>query len=102
VTEAALVEAGLVTHLRDGVRILGNGELKAKLTIDVNGASRTATKAIEAAGGSIKVAHVSGTRVPRPPKGSRGRKMLRADRKPAAGAASEASANEASGADQSE
>lgn len=108
VTEAALVEAGMVTHLRDGVRILGNGELKAKLAVDVSGASRTATKAIEAAGGSIKVAHVAGSRVKRPPKGSRGRKMLRADRKvpPAKAAsdapASEAPATEAPGANQSE
>lgn len=84
VTEAALVEAGLITHLRDGVRVLGNGALAAKLTLDVTGATRSAIAAIEAAGGSITVARQPGTREKRPPKGSRGRKMARAGAAPAA------------------
>jgi large subunit ribosomal protein L15 len=88
VTANALKAAGVITHARDGVRILGNGELKAKLNLDVSGATRSATAAIEAAGGSIKVAHVAGSREKRPPKGSRGRKMLR----PGAKAASEPAA----------
>jgi len=93
ITGDVLKAAGMITHLRDGVRILGNGELKAKLTLDVAGATRSATAAIEAAGGSIKVAHVAGSNVKRPPKGSRGRKMLRPGAKaalaPAADAAGE-------------
>lgn len=83
VTAAALKEAGVVTHVRDGVRILANGALKAKLTIEVSGASRAAIAAIEAAGGTIKVDRLPGTREKRPPKGSRGRKLLR-NRGPAA------------------
>jgi len=53
VTEQTLVEGGVITHLRDGVRILGNGELKAKLDITVTGASKGAVAGIEKAGGKI-------------------------------------------------
>ena len=51
----ALIAAGLVTHPRDGVRLLGNGELKAKITIHVAGASASARDAVEKAGGALVV-----------------------------------------------
>ena len=51
---AALLKAGVVTHPRDGVKILGSGELKAKATFEVTAASKSAVAAIEAAGGSLK------------------------------------------------
>jgi large subunit ribosomal protein L15 len=51
----ALLAAGLVRRSRDGIRVLGGGELKAKLSFDVAGASGPARAAIEKAGGSIKV-----------------------------------------------
>jgi large subunit ribosomal protein L15 len=51
---AALIEAGVVTRPRDGVKILGNGELKAKADFEVYGASKSAVEAIEKAGGSVK------------------------------------------------
>jgi large subunit ribosomal protein L15 len=50
-----LKEAGLVTRLRDGIRLLGKGELKAKLSIEVAGASKSAVAAVEKVGGSITV-----------------------------------------------
>ncbi|MFN7177414.1 MAG: 50S ribosomal protein L15 [Thermaurantiacus sp.] len=50
---AALVEKGVLTHGRDGVRILGKGELKAALHLTVAGASAAAKAAVEAAGGTI-------------------------------------------------
>ncbi len=53
ITEAVLKEAGLITHLRDGVRLLGNGEIKASLTLEVAGATASAVAAIEAAGGTL-------------------------------------------------
>lgn len=53
---AALKEAGVIRRVKDGVRILGKGELKAKVTLDVAGASAGAIAAVEKAGGSIKVA----------------------------------------------
>jgi len=53
ITEAALVESGLVRRVRDGVRILAKGEFKAKVTLEVTGASKSAVAAIEAAGGTI-------------------------------------------------
>ena len=55
VTVAALVKAGVCARERDGVKILGKGELKAKLTFEVLGASKSAVAAIEKAGGSVKV-----------------------------------------------
>ena len=55
ITVAALVEAGICAKARDGVRILGVGELKAKLSFEIDGASKTALAAIEKAGGSVKI-----------------------------------------------
>src|SRR5690606_8211801 len=49
----ALVAAGVIRRARDGVRVLGTGELKAKLNLTVWSASSGAIKAIEAAGGSV-------------------------------------------------
>jgi large subunit ribosomal protein L15 len=54
VDSAALLGAGVISKPRDGVRILGNGELKAKnLEIHAAGASKAAIAAVEAAGGKI-------------------------------------------------
>jgi large subunit ribosomal protein L15 len=55
VTVEALVAAGVCARAREGVKILGNGELKTKLTFEVYGASASAVAAIEKAGGSVKV-----------------------------------------------
>jgi large subunit ribosomal protein L15 len=52
---ASLVEAGLLRRPKDGLRLLGNGEIKAKLKLTVDHASATAKAAIEKAGGSITV-----------------------------------------------
>ncbi len=53
VTEDALVAAGVVRRKLDGVRVLGKGELKAKLDITVTGASKSAVEAVGKAGGKI-------------------------------------------------
>ena len=55
VDAAALVASGLLTQTRDGVRLLGNGELTAKINFDIAGASKTAVDAVEKAGGSVTV-----------------------------------------------
>ncbi len=55
VTLEALVAAGVISKVRDGVKILGNGELKAKLAFEVAAASKSAVAAIEKAGGSVKL-----------------------------------------------
>ncbi len=55
VTVEALVKAGVVRRAKDGVRILSDGELKAKLSFDVAGASKAAVEKIEKAGGSVKL-----------------------------------------------
>jgi len=54
ITVEALVAAGVVSRARDGVKILGEGELKAKAVFEVYGASKGAVAAIEKAGGSVK------------------------------------------------
>jgi large subunit ribosomal protein L15 len=55
VTIGTLVAAGVCSKGRDGVRILGVGELTAKLAFEVAGASKSAVEAIERAGGSITI-----------------------------------------------
>ena len=55
VTVEALVKAGVLSKPRDGVKILGVGELTAKLSFEVYGASKSALEAIERAGGSVKI-----------------------------------------------
>jgi large subunit ribosomal protein L15 len=52
---AALVKAGLLRRAKDGVRLLGEGELKAKVGFAVFGASKSAIAAVEKAGGSVKI-----------------------------------------------
>lgn len=53
ITEDSLVECGLVRRKRDGVRILGKGELTTKANITVTGASKGAREAVEKAGGKL-------------------------------------------------
>ncbi len=55
VTVDALVAAGILARVRDGVKVLGNGELKSKLSFEVWAASASAVAAIEKAGGSVKI-----------------------------------------------
>ena len=50
-----LIECGMVKNIRDGVRILGNGELTKKLTVQAMGFSKTAEEKIIAAGGKVEV-----------------------------------------------
>ena len=52
---AALIAAGVIRRAKDGVRLLSDGELKAKLTFDVAGASKAAIEKVEKAGGSVKL-----------------------------------------------
>ena len=54
ITVESLIAAGVVTRTRGGVKILGKGEIKAKATFEVFGASKSAVEAIEKAGGSVK------------------------------------------------
>ncbi len=55
VTVETMIEAGLVSNPRDGVKILGNGELTKKLNVKANACSASAKEKIEAAGGTIEV-----------------------------------------------
>jgi large subunit ribosomal protein L15 len=52
---AAFVKAGLLRRAKDGVRLLGSGELKAKVSFSVYGASKSAVAAVEKAGGSVTI-----------------------------------------------
>ena len=55
VSVETLMEAGIVKHPRDGVKILGNGELTKKLTVQANAFSASAKEKIEALGGNAEV-----------------------------------------------
>ena len=54
VTVEALIAAGVCARARDGVKLLGNGELKAAVHFEVYGASKSALEAVEKLGGSVK------------------------------------------------
>ncbi|WP_289042692.1 50S ribosomal protein L15 [uncultured Aliiroseovarius sp.] len=56
ITEDTLVESGLVRRKLDGIRVLAKGDLTAKATITVTGASKSAVEAVEKAGGKLTVA----------------------------------------------
>ena len=64
ITVEALQQAGLIRRAKDGVRLLGNGELKAKLAIEVTGASQSAIKAVEAKGGTVTLKSITGREAP--------------------------------------
>ena len=51
----ALVKAGVLKRARAGVRLLGRGEIKAKVDVEVHGASKSAVAAVEKAGGAVKI-----------------------------------------------
>ena len=51
----SLVKAGVLRRAKAGVRLLGRGEIKAKINIEVHGASKSAIEAVEKAGGSVKI-----------------------------------------------
>ena len=56
VDPVALIEAGILKNVRDGIRILGNGTLETKnLTVIANGFTKAAQEKIEAAGGKVEV-----------------------------------------------
>ena len=55
VNAEALVKSGLLRRSKDGVRLLGRGELKAKINVEVHGATKSAIEAVEKAGGTVKI-----------------------------------------------
>lgn len=55
VDAAALVKAGVLRRVKDGVRLLGDGEIKAKVAFSIWGASKSAVAAVEKAGGSVQI-----------------------------------------------
>lgn len=55
VDEAALVQNGLVKGRRDGIKLLGQGDINIALTVQINAISRSAKEKVEAAGGTVEV-----------------------------------------------
>jgi len=64
ITIEALQQAGLIRRAKDGVRLLGHGELTAKLAFEVTGASSSAIKAVEAKGGTVTLKSITGREKP--------------------------------------
>jgi large subunit ribosomal protein L15 len=75
VDAAMLVNAGVLRRAHDGVRLLGDGELKAKVNFVVYGASKSAIAAVEKAGGSVKVLAPK-REEPAEPKGKNAKRLL--------------------------
>ncbi len=59
ITAEVFKASGVVRRLRDGVRLLGGGELKAKVTVHVDGATKGAVAAVEKVGGKVVIAVVT-------------------------------------------
>ncbi len=55
IDQDALVAAKIIKRTKDGVRVLGNGEIKTKVTLNVAGATASAVKAVEKAGGKLDI-----------------------------------------------
>lgn len=55
VTPDALVEAGVIKSIKDGVKVLGNGEITKAITVKVHAISKSAAEKVEAAGGKVEV-----------------------------------------------
>jgi large subunit ribosomal protein L15 len=55
VTAEAMRAAGIIKRVKDGVRLLSNGELKAAVAFELAGASKSAVAAVEKIGGSVKI-----------------------------------------------
>ena len=55
VTIESLVKSGVIRRAKDGLRLLGRGELTAKIAIEAHGASKSAVAAVEKAGGTVKI-----------------------------------------------
>ncbi len=70
----AMVKAGLMRRAKDGVKLLGNGEFKAKANFSVYRASKAAIEAIEKAGGSVKILAAAREAEEAEPKGKNKRK----------------------------
>jgi large subunit ribosomal protein L15 len=55
ITCKMIIESGLASKAKDGVRLLGNGEISAKVVLQIAGATATAKSAVEKAGGSVEI-----------------------------------------------
>jgi len=62
ITVASLKQAGIVRRLKDGVRLLADGDIKSKLILEVAGASKAAIAKIEQAGGTVTLLKANGAK----------------------------------------
>jgi large subunit ribosomal protein L15 len=85
----ALIDAGILRRPKDGLRVLGTGELKAKLALTANHASATAKAAIEKAGGSLTLIEKKVLAADEAKRKKSAAKKAGNDKKPAAAAAEE-------------
>jgi large subunit ribosomal protein L15 len=58
ITEEALLKAGVVTRKKDGIKLLGNGAIKSKVSLKISGATASAKAAVEKAGGSVEIIEI--------------------------------------------
>ena len=102
VDSVAMVKAGLMRRAKGGVKLLGEGELKAKADFAVYAASKSAVAAVEKAGGSVKILRPVETEGDDEPKGKNKRKALEAAKGEAKPKGGKAKAEAAEGAEKAE
>jgi large subunit ribosomal protein L15 len=100
VTPESLVEKGLIKNTKVDVKLLGNGELKTKLTVRVHAISATAREKVESAGGSVELLKEPKVRKrkhakPKPPAEAAAAEVPAAEAEPAAEQADEPADEEA-------
>lgn len=84
IDEEALVASGVVRRRKDGIRLLGGGEFKAKVTLKLTGATKPAIAAVEKAGGTVEVAPKAEKIVGKLPKNPNAKpKAKKGEKKPA-------------------
>ena len=99
ITAEIMVAAGLVNNNRDGVRLLGKGELTTKITIEVVGATKTAMAAVEKVGGAVVLPKLTKVELEAREKSanSQAKKRAAETQNSSTGAASEAGDNDVAG-----
>ena len=86
VDEDALVKAGVVRRKKDGVKLIGGGELTAKVNLKISGATKGAAEAVKKAGGSIDLIKVEVKPIGKAAKGQGKRQLAAGTKKKKAGA----------------
>lgn len=80
ITVQALLDAGVIRRVRDGVRVLGEGDITASLKLEVTGITKTALQKVESKGGAVALVEMPAKTPKETPGGNKGKKRKKAGR----------------------